>query len=166
MQERNLFEIPIYRSDGDDLLRAFRSRHQRQNTVSDFFGVEREKQPVLPGRRYNDVVGWIVLSIWVGRIRAEYWFVEQRVRAGLRNKTFESRGKLFVYNFATTIKDSTTVYGELFSLLKASAAEEFPKRQVDYECFESTGPYLDWAGLLKRYASNKPSQTVAAKARR
>ena len=109
MQELNLFEIPIYRSDGEDLKRAFRRMRELEHAVSDFLGIEEENQPVFPGRRYNDVVGWIVLSIWLGRIRAEYWFVEQRVIIGLRNKTFENRGKLFVYKFGNTIKQSATV---------------------------------------------------------
>lgn len=160
MQERNLFEIPIYRSDGEDLKRAFRKRRELENAVHNFLGIRQGKPPAFPGRKYNDVVGWIVLSIWLNRIRAEYWFVEQRVIIGLKNKTFENRGKLFVYKFGNTNKDSATVYSELLSLLKKSASDRFPKRQVDYACFESIGRYIDWEGLIKGYASNKALQAT------
>ena len=125
-----------------------------------FTGVKKESEIVLQSRKYNDIVGWIVISIWLGRIRAEYWFVEQRVIIGLRNKTFDNRGKLFVYKFGQKVNDSNVIYNELSSLLKRSASEVFPKREVDYECFESIGPYIDWKSLLMEYSSNNQLQAT------
>lgn len=155
MHELRLFEIPIYRSDGEDLKRIRNRRRKQGKIVADFLSIGKENEIFFPSRKFNDVIGWIVLSIWFGRIRAEYWFVEERIIIGLRNKTFENRGKLFVYKFRSTVKDSDTIYAELKSLLKDTVSQKFPKREIDYECFESVGRHLNWEALLKEYVSGK-----------
>lgn len=154
MKEISLFEIPIYRSDGEDLNLAYRRRAELDRITSEFTGVKREEPVVFPSRKYNDVVGWIHMSIFRGRIRAEYWFVEQRVVIGLRNKSFEFRGKLFTYKFGNKVKKSEQIYLDLGELLRKTAAESFPKRVVDYSCFEGVGRFINWENLLREYAFN------------
>jgi len=153
MREISLFEIPIYRSNGEDLKRCYRRIVKNRNIIKKVTGIK-EDPPAFLDRRYNDVIGWIHISIWMGRIRAEYWFVEQRVVIGLKNKTYDNRGKLFVYKFGENIKESATIYSELGHLLRKSVLENFPKREIDYACFEGVGQFVNWKALLEEYASN------------
>ncbi len=55
MREQTLFEVPINRSNGDDLDRAHHRRRELAKAGTDFFKIDSDYVPVFPSRKYNDV---------------------------------------------------------------------------------------------------------------
>ena len=53
MEEINLFEIPIYRSNGEDIERSYARRLEAQKKISDFSGVKSENPTAFRSRKFE-----------------------------------------------------------------------------------------------------------------
>jgi len=150
MQDIILFDIPIYRCSLNNSMNDIRERKERDIRYRESMGLP-PIQYVYPSWRYNEIIGWVNISIWNNRIRAEYWLVKQRVVKWLRRKDFEHRGKLFVYHLKRKKEvTSTEIFNDLNHKLKSSIKELFPKYHLDTTCFENLGPYIAWTKINEK----------------
>lgn len=152
-----LFEIPIYRCSPEEYRKeeAIRKEqalltHKRLYPNADF------KYVSWRSYRYNEIIGWVVIYAYERRVRAEYWFILQRVRKGLIKKQFEAKGKLFQVRLR--IKDNLLASDQIFEklsdiFLTVSSEWPFSKYFFDLECFNNIGRRLDWRRLLHLTAS-------------
>lgn len=150
-----LFEVPIYRCSPEKYGKEEEIRKERFLTLHNRLYPDTDfKYVSWRGYRYNEIVGWVVIFAYERRVRAEYWFILQKVRKGLIKKQFEGKGKLFQYQ----IKDTTLTSEEIFAVLRGmfiSITKErpFSKYFFDMECFANIGRRLDWRNLLLLPAS-------------
>lgn len=149
MHDVILFDIPIYRCSLDIYMNDIRELKEKDTRYRELMELP-PMQLVYPNWRYNEIIGWVNISIWNNRIRAEYWLVKQRIRKWLRRKDFDHRGKLFVYHLGRKRElTSTEIFNDLNHKLKSSIEELFPKYHLDTTCFENLGPFIDWTRISK-----------------
>lgn len=147
-----LFEIPIYRCSPEEYIKEEAIRKERASLIHKRLYPESDFNYVSwRGYRYNEVIGWVVIFAYERRVRAEYWFILQKVRKGLIRKQFEGKGKLF--QFQLRIKDSLPTSREIFEELRdmfLTVSKEWPfaKYYFDFECFDNIGSRLNWRDLL------------------
>jgi hypothetical protein len=150
MKDLIIFEIPIYRCSPEKARNEIKEQKEKDIRFREATGLP-PIQYIFPSWRYNEIVGWINVSIWNDRIRAEYWLVKQRIMKWLRRKEFECKGKLFVYHL---IRKKNLTSREIFNTvdykLKSSIKELFPKFHLDSTCFDNIGPFLDWTKIHKK----------------
>jgi hypothetical protein len=145
-----LFEIPIYRCSPEEYSKEEAVRKERALLAHKRLCPDAHFNYVTwRGYRYNEVIGWIVIFAYNRRVRAEYWFIRQKVMKGLTRKQFELKNKLFEFR----IKDNMETSQDIFKRLKAkilsiSKEWQFSKYHFDLECFDNIGSSLDWRNLL------------------
>lgn len=155
MKEIILFDIPIYRCSVNkyaDEIKEIKDKHIRSMEA---IGLSPMQSFDFPSWRYNEIVGWVNISIWNNRIRAEYWLVKQRIMKWLRRKEFQAKGKLFVHHLRHKNMSSVDIYNALRQKLTSSFEELFPKYYLDITTFDNIGPSLDWTELHKKTSNNR-----------
>jgi hypothetical protein len=145
-----LFEIPIYRCSLETYRKEEEIKKERHKMIhrrlyphSDFDYVS------WPSYRYNEIIGWIVIFAHDRRVRAEYWFIHQKVMKGLTRKQFELKNKLFEFRIKDNLETSQDIFKRLKTkILSISKEWQFSKYHFDLECFDNIGSRLDWRNLL------------------
>ena len=86
MKDILLFDMPIYRSS--PALYAFKLKERKEKDIRnrEAAGLTPVETYIFPGWRYNQIIGWVNVSIFNNRILGEYW-VKQRTMKGI-NKSY------------------------------------------------------------------------------
>ena len=153
--ERFFFEIPIYRCEEakhraemekmkSDCLRPFANLSQEAYVRAE----RRFDEDVRYIWRYNEVVGWVHLSVRGPEIKGELYFVKsKRIRRGIR-KQFHWAGEIFAID--TYPEDSSAaIYEKICAELERFRAEPRYRRwYLDCEAFSNIGLFVKWREMV------------------
>lgn len=91
-----LFEVPIYRCSPEKYGKEEEIRKERFLTLHNRLYPDTDfKYVSWRGYRYNEIVGWVVIFAYERRVRAEYWFILQKVRKGLIKNSLKEKENSF-----------------------------------------------------------------------
>lgn len=123
---------------------------------------EKEKQHFLQEKRlrfeekfegrawkYNDIVGYIAIFTSRMQVKADYWYIEGRIRHDMKKQPFHFGGKAFEISLDRTDKRETIYKKVLAKLNNLDNEQPFKGRFIDTESFENLAPYVEWERLTK-----------------
>jgi hypothetical protein len=102
--------------------------------------------------RYNQAIGWLRLfTSDHSHIRADYYWVKERITKNLKNKHFRYRGE--IKTFELDIFPGMSSY-DIYTLLQEHIKElmeekPFKEKYIDLEMFQNIGRCIDWRALLE-----------------
>ena len=146
MKDFSLFELPIYRCSPERYNEKMEERKEKDIQRRAAMGLTPMQDYVFDSWRYNEIVGWVMITIWNRRIRGEYW-LKERIFKGSKSYKFIHRGKLFSCDFHDEGLTSNDIFTKAKLKLASAFAETFPKRYLDLTSFDSLGPHIDWAAI-------------------
>lgn len=97
---------------------------------------------------YGELVGMIRLFAIHGQIRAELYFVKERISKNLKNKTWElAETKFFEYWVNSTNSNQEIFEWIIEEIKKQNKEGRLKNRYIDLGCLEYSGKYLDYKEL-------------------
>jgi hypothetical protein len=154
MKDILLFDMPIYRSSPALYASKLKERKEKDIRNKQAAGLTPVETYIFPSWRYNEIVGWVNVSIFNNRIFGEYW-VKQRIIKGINKTEFKHKGKLFVYHLRNRTLTSIDIFDKVNQKLKSSFAETMPKYYLDSTLFDNISPYIDWTAIHRKATSNE-----------
>ena len=164
--ERYFFDIPVFRCDEETHYRG--NENKKHKLAQNIAGKGKEvtqreitfAEDWLWGQRssyhYGEIVGMIRLFAISGQIRAELWFVKERVSSSLKNKTWRRvDSKLFEHLIFGSYKNND-IFSWILTRLKEENKKSYLKgRYIDVEAFEQSGKYINYYELVNFPVSEK-----------
>jgi hypothetical protein len=112
---------------------------------------------------FNQIVGWIRLYAWPGKVRAYLFMPRERVSKALRCKTFETRRGNFVEFCVFPDNSNKEIFVKLKTRILAEVANHSRTRglHVDLGVLNILGPHIDWVGLTQTQTQRHGSERHA-----
>jgi hypothetical protein len=109
---------------------------------------------------YNEVIGWIQISVCGSEIKGDLYFVDsKKIRRGIK-KCFRWTAELFQIEVFPN-DSSTKIYNAICAELDEFRSEmPYRKRYLHTEAFGDIGPFVDWRGLVNFYQAKDAKQSV------
>jgi len=156
--EKYFFDIPVFRCSleewgkersAENLKLAKQIKRTEDVTAKDIKNAEDWNRGSFSSYRYSDLVGIIRLYAMPGQIRAETFFVtNKRLVRNQKNKRWSYLGKLLEFMVFPEMTNGEIYDWTLKKIKRVSKEESYlKKRFVEIECFETTGPFIDYKKL-------------------
>lgn len=159
-QERYFFDIPVFRCEEkvcqeeyknkvDNLEAFYRELNQNINPTFNYRSLaESSLKEKHSSFLYGELVGMIRLFAIHGQIRAELYFVKERISRNLKNKTWGlAETKVFEYWVKTDDSNQKIFEWIIEEIKKQNNDGKLKNKHVDLGCFEYAGKYLDYKEL-------------------
>lgn len=176
MPFEEVFEIPIYRLSPSDWDKELASLYNEHLEIDDYklFGFDPPNEQIKnvieyrkdwftrselsPANRiwkFNEIIGFIIISVGHNQVRAEYWLIaSKRIRRDTVRKKFEYRDKVLEL-WVRNNEDSNSINHRLMAKLENLRDDSrFKKRYIDMEAFENISPYVDWKSITSVHVFN------------
>jgi len=144
-----LFEIAICRCSLEDYTNKIKEKKEKYIQYRQAMGLLPEQPYVFPSWRFNEIIGWVTISIWNNRICGESW-LKERIIKGSSTYVFRYRGKLFSCSLVGVGLTSDDIYNKIKRKLRSSFEEQFPKYHLDLTTFDNLGPSLNWLTIREK----------------
>lgn len=156
--EKHFFDIPVLRcdfaawgSERDDRKKMWAQLFTPKGQAVDDWALEaadRQVRSEWSAYRYSELVGMIRLFAINLQIRAELWFVKERVSRSLKRKTWHlANPKLFEYWTHEGMLNEH-IYRDILGRIKEENTKWILKnRYIDLEAFENSGKCIDYLTL-------------------
>lgn len=155
------FEIPIFRCSPNQTILEDRTE---LNGLIEYFksanpGIEHDYEKLaLSSMRlkassyyYSELVGMIRLFSIPGQIRAELYFVKQKISRKLKKKTWELKSRKIFELWIHKSDTNENILKRLLVMIRGYHKESITisKFYVDLACFSRAGKFIDFLGLDK-----------------
>ena len=158
--ERYFFDIPVFRTDIITWAGERKAKEkefvqriiiQTSKYTTEEFAREYAKKLIHPSwsaYHYSELIGMIRLFTMNQQIRADLFFVRQKISRNLKNKKWEYFGKLFEYQLIS-VYTNQTIFNWIVNRLKEENKNSnlLKKRYIDIEAFKYSGRYIDFIEL-------------------
>lgn len=158
--ERYFFDIPVFRCEEKvcheehknkvaKLEAFYKESNQNINPTFNYRSLaESSLQEKRSSFLYGELVGMIRLFAINKQIRAELYFVKERISKNLKNKTWGlAETKVFEYWVNPTDSNQKIFERIIEEIRKQNNDGKLKNRYIDLGCFEHTGKYLDYKEL-------------------
>ena len=158
--ERHIFEIPVYRCSHEQFDAAYDAdlaSHLQTFETPGGPPLERNIRAMFEGMfwqnyvapwRFNQVVGWLCLSVRGRGFLGEEWRASgKRYSRVMRKKHFALIGKAFEV-YCPSEMTSTAIFQEVVAAVRNFQESSKRKVVLDLDCLESLGPFLDWRRMI------------------
>lgn len=155
--EKYFFDIPVFRCDFDTWAKdqddkrnklARTLSKDREPTEREIDFAEKWLRPEWSAYYYSEMVGMIRLFAINLQIRAELWFVKEKISRNLKRKRWHLANiKIFEYWVHANDKNSEIFEWVLARLKKENQEWILKNRYIDFEAFEHSGEYIDYIEL-------------------
>lgn len=158
VHERYFFDIPVFRCDFDtwvvdqDKKKTKLAQHlageNKVITSKEIEFAETCLRSEWSAYYYSEMVGMIRLFAINTQIRAELWFVKERVSKNLKRKKWHLANiKVFEFWIHASYKNEDVFQWILNRLEKENKEWILKNRHIDIEAFQNTGKFIDYVGL-------------------
>lgn len=158
VHERYFFDIPVFRCDFDTWVKDQEEKKiklakniaekGKPVTKREIEFAETLLRPDWSAYYYSEMVGMIRLFAINMQIRAELWFVKERVSKNLKRKRWHLANiKVFEYWIHDGYKNEDVFHWIMTRLEKENKEWILKNRYIDTEAFENSGKYIDYIGL-------------------
>ena len=174
MSNHFVFEIPIYRVSPKDYAQEIGKLRDKETKPeswckdwgTDITSLSEEQITIVSERlqnsfnsidsspqnrcwKYNELIGFINITIGKFSIKGEYWFIDsKRISKDIIRKTYEYCDKVFEV-WIHTNDNSRDILEKIYECLEeAKMRKPIKSRYLDLEAFDNISPYVDWKQLV------------------